>query len=230
MRLKTLIVILLLGLMGISVVSFAQAVPPTNTGPLDQMLTIVQNIQMQVNTVLFNLTTIQGTLDVIGANLSTLHTEVDAVSTDVSTIKTTTETINDKLVTPSEPIRYEYYTPIVDEDYLKEFFEYDEDYVTYKLGFTNFGESPANVSYAIYNTTYWEMTLFREGQGTLDGKHSTGYGEILRGNKTNPPTPITIKITSDSEFVAPTVYIQDHWGNVVEQYLPGDFLKVEIYE
>jgi hypothetical protein len=68
---------------------------------------------------------------------------------------------------------------------------------------------------------------------TIGAKHSKSLkytaNENPSGSQLKFPI-VTVKITSDSPFVAPRLVILNNVGNPIDKYLPGDFQKVEIYQ
>jgi hypothetical protein len=195
----------------------------------------VNDIQTMVNTVLTQLTATQSSVNNILNNLT-------ALQTDVTTIKTTTATINGKV--KGQPIRYEYYTTVVPSRF---FNDYDSDRLQCWLGFSNGGDTPAAVSYTIYDaeniqltgptTAQSTMIVKANGEITIDGKQSKSYryenfkDSTWVGPGATPKYPIVmIKITSDSPYLAPRLLVWDNdTGQTIDSYKPGDFQKVEIY-
>lgn len=209
-------------------------------GVIDQILPLIKNIQKMMDTVLTKLTAIQSSVNRISTNLTSLQT-------DVATIKTTTNTINDKVNAPPEPIRYEYYTTVMPSRFLN---AYDGTPVVspivYWIGFSNGGDTAAEVTYTIYTTTNIvsngidassEMTVIENDNLIINEKHSKSHLYIANANPDWDPNNIsplrfpilTFKIISNSPFVAPRLLILDSSGRTVDEYSPGDFQRVEIY-
>jgi hypothetical protein len=186
------------------------AAPPQNTGPIDQILTIVTDIQTKGGTLLSNLSSVQ---------------------TDVTTIKTTTDTINNKLDAPPEPTSYVYFTGALCSDYYRKELEVDPNAnVTYHMRWTNMGDNPAEVTFSYYNISwknYYPPNEFWTATIQVQAHDETGNQYTLKD--LSGSTIIIIKTTTNSPFVAPSMQICDMNGNRISEYNPGDFQKVEIY-
>lgn len=193
-------ILLVVVLLTFPVMAAPEPKPPSVT---DQILSIVQDIQPKVGTILTALASLQ---------------------TDVTTIKTTTDTINGKLTAPAEPVRYEYYTGKMNG-------KDTSSQLSIITDVTNAGDAPANVCVAEYgqhaNLASWKM--FKDHCYTLNAHWSqTDTPTVI----TNVSYSRFVKITTDSRYVAPQARFFDSYISYnlpAYEYLPGDFLKVEKY-
>jgi hypothetical protein len=186
------------------IVPVLAASPATAANPLDQILTFVKDYKTKLDTILTKLTALQ---------------------TDVTTIITTTNTINTKLNDRLEPIRYEYYT-----GKMSGFSPPPTQYWAI-IDVTNTGDSPANVCEIEWGQHSQLATwkVFKNHCYTVNPQWSqTDTSTIV----TNSTYSVFVKSTSDSKYVAPQVryFDEDVSTNVPTiEYLPEDFLKVEVY-
>jgi hypothetical protein len=168
--------------------------------PLTEIFTIVKDYQNKMNTILTNLKSLQ---------------------TDVVTIKSETDSINKNLISGLKPIGYEYYTgPLGDLN--------EHRPTIFEVSTTNWGDDPADVCVYVY---------YEDNTQTIDNALPICRTIKSKGSVTITPLPrvgdhTTIaKITSDSKYITPVVryYLYNEMRNLLVEYLPGDFQKIEIY-
>ena len=162
-----------------------------------------------VNDILIVVKDIQIKVGTILANLTSLQMTTN-------TIKTTTDSL---LQAPPEPTRYEYYTGTMVR--LKETV-YTDAY------FENWGDSPADVcEYHYLLSVYdppWTDAYYR--CFTLGPEIGTNSGVSIT---VTPDDYYKMKVTTNSKYVAISEQFKFASGDLYEEYLPGDFHRVEIY-
>jgi archaellum component FlaC len=242
----------------LTVVTDIQEMVNTVLTRISALQTSLESVSTDMTSIKSDVASIQTSSEGISTGITSLKTDVASIQTssegistdmtslksDVATIKTTTNTINDKVNAHPEPIRYEYYTTVVPGHL------YDASSNTaikYCLLFSNGGDTAAEVSYTIYSTiniiidasghSSSVMNQITQGNMQISGKQSKAY---VYTNVINPewtstsPSDVlkfpilTIKITSNSPFVAPRLTIVGDNGPI-DNYRPGDFQRVEIY-
>jgi hypothetical protein len=195
---------ILVGLIIFAITAAATTTAAVQNDASDQVLNIVKSIRTKVVAV---------------------HDMLTSVQSDVTAILSTVTAIEREIQSLHEPVRYEYYTP----GYSRDYFYAQEDYVVYSLDWSNYGDTPAEVTFAVYNESRWEGTVNEEWNGTFVLKAGRSTNNFYVLHNLSGAYIIRIKTTTNSSFVAPSITIQDKDARIISEYHPGDLQKVEIF-